>query len=368
MRGVDIQNIPTFVLYDIEARLPQDHPLRTIKALVDPILERLSPEFEKMYSWTGRPSIPPEQLLRAMILQTLYTIRSERLLVEEIDFNLAYRWFVGLRMDEPMWVATVFTKNRDRLLENDIARRFFEEIRMLMDESGIASDEHFSVDGTQLEAWASMKSFQWKGKEKDKSKKSDDDPGNPTVDFKGEKRCNDTHQSKTDPDCRLNRKGKGKEAKLAYFGNLLIENRNGLVMQAEVLRASGTAEEEAALSMVDRERKWQKAKKKRLTLGADKKYDNRGFIQAARKRFVTPHVAQREDRRSAVDERTTRHPGYIVSQRKRKRIEEVFGWGKTIGLLRKLVYRGLELVNWVFILKMGVYNLVRMKNLGVVSV
>lgn len=367
MRGDDTQNIPTFVMYDIEARLPQDHPLRTIKALVDPILERLSPDFDKMYSWTGRPSIPPEQLLRAMILQTLYTIRSERLLVEEIDFNLAYRWFVGLRMDEPMWVATVFTKNRDRLLENDIARRFFEEIRTLMDESGIVSDEHFSVDGTQLEAWASMKSFQLKEREEKKPNKSDDDPGNPTVDFKGEKRCNATHQSKTDPDCRLNRKGKGKEAKLAYFGNLLIENRNGLVMQAEVLRASGTAEEEAALSMVDRERKWQKAKKKRLTLGADKKYDNRGFIQAARKRLVTPHVAQREDRQSAVDGRTTRHPGYIVSQRKRKRIEEVFGWGKTIGLLRKLVYRGLELVNWVFILKMGVFNLVRMKNLCVAA-
>jgi len=365
MRGSDDQNKPTFVIFDVEARLPKDHPLRTIKNLVDPILERLSPDFDAMYSWTGRPSIPPEHLLRAMILQTLYSIRSERLLVEEIDFHMAYRWFVGLRLDEPVWDPTVFTKNRDRLIGSDIAQRFFEEVRRLIDRSGVASDEHFSVDGTQLEAWASLKSFQLK--EKEERDDSDDDPGNPSVDFKGKTRRNDTHQSRTDPNSRLCRSGKGKEAKLGYTGSVLTENRNGLVMQAKVLRVVGTSEEEAAFEMLESEREWQGAKRKRMTLGADKKYDSRGFVSVLRSMGITPHVAQRNERYTKIDERTTRHPGYVISQRRRKRVEEVFGWAKTVGLLRKLVYRGLELVNWMFVLRMGIYNLVRLKNLGVIA-
>jgi transposase len=367
MRGNDTPEIPTFFIYDIETRLPKDHPIRKIKALVDPVLERLSPDFDKIYSTVGRPSIPPEYLLRAMVLQTLFSIRSERLLVEEIEFNLAYRWFVGLPMNEPVWDPTVYTKNRDRLLNSDIAERFFDEILAVIDRSGIASDEHFSVDGTLLEAWASMKSFQRKDAKEEQADRSDDDPGNPTVDFKGEKRCNATHESRTDPDSRLIRKGKGKEARLSYCGNVLIENRHGLVMKAEVLQASGTAEEEAALGMLDRKRKRTKSRKKTITLGADKKYDHRGFVEAARERNVIVHVSQREDRRSAIDGRTTRHPGYVVSQRKRKRIEEVFGWGKTVGMLRKLMYRGLRLVNWVFTFRMAVYNLVRLNNLGVTA-
>lgn len=365
MRGSQNEIVPSFFFFDVEQRIPQDHPLRVIKALIDPVLKRLSPAFDEMYSQTGRPSVPPEYLLRALVLQTLYSIRSERLLMEEIEFHLGYRWFVGLRADEPVWDATVFSKNRQRLLRQDVARLFFDEIRRIIDESGVASDEHFSVDGTQLEAWASLKSF--RVKDEDGSDGSDDDPGNPTVDFKGEKRRNDTHQSKTDPDSRLYRKGKGKEAKLSYLGHVLIDNRNGLVMQAEVRRASGTAEREAGLAMVEKERRWQKAQAKRLTLGADRGFDERGFVAGLRQRHVTPHIAMREDRRSALDERTTRHAGYALSQRKRKRVEEVFGWGKTIGLLRKLRHRGVRLVNWIFELTMGVYNLVRLKNLGVLA-
>jgi hypothetical protein len=269
-------------------------------------------------------------------------------------------------MNDPVWDPTVFTKNRDRLLESDIAERFFNEILGVIDRSGFASDEHFSIDGTLLEAWASMKSFQCKEGKERKKDHSDDDPGNPTIDFKGEKRCNDTHQSKTDPESRLIRKSKGKEAKLSYCGNVMIENRHGLVMKAQVWQASGTAEEEAALEMLDSRSNRVKSKKK-ITLGLDKKYDHRAFVDAVRARNVIVHVSQREGRRSAIDRRTTRHPGYVISQRKRKRIEEVFGWGKTVGLLRKLVYRGLKLVNWVFTFRMAVYNLVRLKNLGVTA-
>jgi transposase len=366
MRGDDNPTGPVFYFYNIEERLPQDHPLRKIKALVDPVLERLSPDFDGIYSRVGRPSIPPEYLLRAMVLQTLFSIRSERQLVEAIDFNLAYRWFVGMSINDPIWDATVFTKNRDRLINSEIAERFFAEVLAIVDRSGIASDEHFSIDGTLLEAWASLKSFQRKDGKKEGKDRSDDDPGNPTIDFKGEKRCNDTHQSKTDPDSRLIRKGKGKEARLSYCGNTMIENRHGLVMRAKVLRASGTSEEEAALMMVDEHREKTNSQRK-ITIGIDKKYDHHGFVEAARERNVVVHVAQREGRRSAIDGRTTRHPGYLVSQRKRKRIEEVFGWGKTVGLLRKLSYRGLRLVNWVFVFRMAVYNLVRLKNLGVLA-
>jgi len=365
MRGPENEIVPSFFFFDIEQRLAPDHPLRVIKALIDPVLKRMSPSFDEMYSWTGRPSIPPEYLLRALVLQTLYSIRSERLLMEEIEFHLGYRWFVGLRADEPVWDATVFSKNRERLLGQDVARLFFEQIRRIIDESGMASDEHFSVDGTQLEAWASLKSF--RVKDEQGSEKTEDDPGNPTVDLKGEKRRNDTHQSKTDPDSRLYRKGKGKEAKLSYLGHVLIDNRNGLVLQAEVRRASGTAEREAGLAMVEAERQWQNAQAKRFTLGADRGFDDRGFVAALRDRHVTPHIAMREDRKSALDGRTTRQEGYALSQRKRKRVEEVFGWGKTIGLLRKLRHRGVRLVNWIFELTMGVYNLVRLKNLGVLA-
>jgi transposase len=365
MRGDDIPKGPTFYIYNIEERLPNDHPLRKIKDLVDPVLKRLSPDFDKIYSAVGRPSIPPEFLLRALVLQTLFSIRSERQLVEEIDFNLAYRWFVGLPMNDPVWDPTVFTKNRDRLLRSEMADRFFDEILAVIDRSGIASDEHFSIDGTLLEAWASLKSFQPKEKNLEENGQSDDDPGNPTVDFKGEKRSNETHQSKTDPDSRLSRKGKGKEAKLHYCGNVMIENRHGLVMKAKVKPATGKAEEECALEMLDQRLAEAKTKRK-ITIGVDKKYDYRSFVKAARERNVIVHVAQREGN-TAIDRRTTRHPGYAVSQRKRKRIEEVFGWGKTVGLLRKLVYRGLRLVNWMFTFRMAVYNLVRLKNLGVAA-
>jgi transposase len=366
MRGDDIPKGPTFYIYNIEERLPGDHPLRKIKDLVDPILKRLSPDFDRIYSAVGRPSIPPEFLLRALVLQTLFSIRSERQLVEEIDFNLAYRWFVGLPMNDPVWDPTVFTKNRDRLLRSEIADRFFNEILGVIDRSGMASDEHFSIDGTLLEAWASLKSFQPKEKKVEEDGRSDNDPGNPTVDFKGKKRSNETHQSNTDPDSRLSRKGKGKEAKLHYCGNVMIENRHGLVMRAKVWPATGKAEAECALEMLDHRLEETKTKRK-ITVGLDKGYDYRSFVEAARERNVVVHVAQREGI-TAIDRRTTRHPGYAVSQRKRKRIEEVFGWGKTVGLLRKLVYRGLRLVNWMFIFRMAVYNLVRLKNLGIAAV
>ena len=363
MRCLETPLPPSFFLFDPDQRIPADHPLREIKNLIDPILEDMSEFFDTLYAEIGRPSIPPEQLLRALVLQALNTIRSERLLMEQIDLHLAYRWFVGLSADEPVWDTTVFSKNRDRLVGQDVSQRFFEEVRKIIDQHDLASNEHFSVDGTQLEAWASLKSFQLKGEDDQSGSRSGDDPGNPSVDFRGQKRRNDTHASKTDPESRLYRKGAGKEAKLSYLGNILTENRNGLVMQAKACIVSGTAERETALALVGQEREWQEAEVKLMTLGGDRGYDVAAFAKTLREQHVTPHVAQRQDRSSSVDGRTTRHPGYGISQVKRKRVEEVFGWGKTIGLLRKLVYRGEKLVNWFFILRMGIYNLIRIRNL-----
>jgi transposase len=339
-----------------EERVPRDHPLRAIREMTDQILKQLSVEFEAMYSPLGRPSIPPEKLLRALLLQVLYTIRSERQLMEQLDYNLLYRWFVGLNMDDAVWDPTVYTKNRQRLLEADVAKKFFGLVVEEAQNRDLMSDEHFTVDGTLLEACASLKSFKKVGQET----VPPDDPGNPTVDFHGEQRRNDTHASTTDPDALLARKGKGKEAKLCFSGHVLMENRNGLVVNATVCQATGTAEREAALAMMD-----ELLDKGRVTLGADKNYDTKDFVKDLRDRNVTPHVAQNQNTRrsSAIDGRTTRHDGYQISQQKRKRVEEIFGWLKTIGGMRKQRHRGLPKVDWMFTFAAAAYNLVRIRNL-----
>lgn len=339
-----------------EERVRASHPLRAIRAMADEALNHMSGRFDAMYAKTGRPSIPPEKLLRAQLIQMLYSIRSERLLVEEIDYSMLFRWFVGMSLDEPVWDVTVFTKNRNRLLEGDVAREFLCEVIAQAQHKGLTSDEHFTVDGTLLEAWASLKSFQ----RKDHQGGPPDDPGNPTVNFHGEKRGNDTHESTTDADARLARKGNGKEAKLSYNGNLLTENRKGLIVNTELFQANGTAERDAALVMLE-----QIPGANRVTVGTDKGYDTRHFVKECRHMNVTPHVAQNVNRNggSAVDGRTTRHSGYEVSQRKRKRIEECFGWLKTIALMRKVRHRGIAKVGWVFTLAAAAYNLVRMRNL-----
>jgi transposase len=321
-------------------------------------LEKLSPRFAKIYASSGRPSIAPEKLLRALLLQVLYSVRSERMLMEQLDYNLLFRWFVGLNMDDLVWDPTTFTKNRDRLLEGDIAQAFFGAVVAPMRRQKLLSDEHFSVDGTLLEAWASHKSFRLKdGRENDPS---DDDPGNPTVDFHGQKRTNQTHRSRTDPDALLAKKGKGKEAKLSYAAHVLIENRNGIIVDTELTPAHGRAEEDAALLMVDRLRGAH-----RITLGGDKGYDDGQLIEELRRMGVTPHVAQnlKQSGGSTIDRRTTRHAGYGVSQRKRKRVEEVFGWMKTVGLLRKVRHRGHEKVRWMFTFAAAAYTLVRFRTL-----
>ena len=341
-----------------EARVRKDHPLRAIRAMMEEVLSQLSRRLDRMYARDGRPSIAPEKLLRAQVLQMLYSIRSERLLMEEMDYNLLFRWFVGLNADDEVWDATTFTKNRDRLLQADVAKEFLAVVVEQARAKGLTSDEHFTVDGTLLEAWASAKSFQPKDK---KQEPPPDDPGNPTVNFRGEKRSNQTHQSKTDPQALLARKGNGKESKLSYNGNLLVENRNGLIVDAEVFQAHGTAERDAALVMLE-----QVPGTKPLTVGGDKGFDTRDFVKECRRLKVTPHVAQNEARQggSAIDGRTTRHPGYSISQRKRKRIEECFGWLKTVALMRKVRHRGVCKVHWIFTLACAAYNLVRMRNLA----
>jgi transposase len=356
MRGQDNQQSDMFSYLSPEQRVRADHPLRAIRAMADLALWSMSSRFDEMYSQTGRPSIAPEKLLRAQLIQMLYSVRSERLLMEEIDYSVLYRWFVGMNLDEPVWDVTVFTKNRDRLLDGDVAREFLCEVVKQAQEKNLTSDEHFTVDGTLIEAWASLKSFQ----RKDKKDAPPDDPGNPTVDFHGEKRSNDTHESTTDPDARLARKGNGKEAKLSYNGNLLTENRNGLIVTTEVFQTNGTAERDAALVMMERIPGQQ-----RVTVGGDKGYDTRNFVVECRNMNVTPHVAQNLKRSggSAIDGRTTRHGGYEISQKKRKRIEECFGWLKTVAFMRKVRHRGLEKVGWVFTFAAAAYNLVRMKNL-----
>jgi transposase len=357
MRGQDTQQSAMFSYLAPEERVPEDHPLRPIRQMVDVTLKALSPSFDEMYSAFGRPSIAPEKLLKALLLQVLYTVRSERMLMEQLGYNLLFRWFVGLNMDEPVWVPTVFTKNRDRLLEGDVAEKFFAQVLDQARNADLLSDEHFSVDGTLIEAWASHKSSQRKDGGDQKPK---DDPGNPTVDFHGETRSNDTHQSTTDPDARLARKSGGHEAKLAYCGNVLMENRNGLVVDTELLQCNGTAERDAALMMVE-----ELAGCRPVTVAGDKGYDTKDFVKEMRGMKATPHVAQNHKRPggSAIDGRTTRHEGYRVSQKKRKRIEEVFGWLKTVGMLRKTRHRGLSRVGWMFTFTAAAYNLVRMRTL-----
>jgi transposase len=356
MRGPDEQQEWMFSYISADKRVPKTHPLRAIRTMVDVILKDLSPLFESLYAKTGRPSIAPEKLLRALLLQVLYSVRSERLLMEQLDYNLLFRWFVGLSMDDEIWDATVFSKNRDRLLEGDVARAFFERVLIHAREHRLLSDEHFTVDGTLIEAWAGQKSFKKRGSS---SGSSTDDPGNPTVDFRGETRTNDTHQSTTDPDARLYKKTAGQESKLCYLGHVMMENRNGLVVNARVTKATGTAEREAAVDMLG-----ELPAKRRVTLGGDKAYDTKEFVRQVRALAVTPHVAQStRNRASAIDERTTRHAGYPISQKKRKRVEEIFGWMKTVGMLRKTRHRGTDRVGWMFTFGVAAYNLIRMRNL-----
>jgi transposase len=358
MRGIDHQQGHMFSYLSPEERVRKDHPLRSVRAMTDDIFKRMSPLFDVMYAAGGRPSIAPEKLLRALLLQMLYSVRSERLLMEEIDYSVLFRWFVGLNLDEPVWDATTFTKNRDRLLDGAVAKEFLAQVVELARIRGWVSEEHFSVDGTLLEAWASLKSFQPKD---DKQNTPPDDKGNPTVDFHGEKRSNETHESKTDADAKLARKGPGKEAKLSYSGNLLIENRHGLIVNEELLEANGRAERDAALVMLEQIPGTHPA-----TVGGDKGFDTAEFVAECRHMNVIPHVAQNTARRggSAIDGRTTRHGTYQVSQRKRKRIEECFGWLKDIAGMRKLKHRGLLKAGWQFTFATAAYNLVRMQNLN----
>jgi transposase len=353
MRGNDRQPDALFSYIRPEQRVPADHPLRPMRAMVDTVLHELSAEFARLYSRVGRPSIPPEKLLRALLIQVLYSIRSERQLIEQLDYNLLYRWFVGLSMDDPIWDVTVFTKNRERLLQGDIARAFFERVVVHAQARRLLSAEHFTVDGTLIEAWAGLKSF----RRKDTPPPPPDDPGNATVNFHGERRSNATHASTTDPEARLARKSKGHEAQLAYQGHVLMENRHGLAVDTCVTQATGTAEREAAVALAMN-------LPAGATLGADKGYDTGGFVAALREQQITPHVAQnRTNRRSAIDGRTTRHPGYTISQQKRKRVEEIFGWAKTVGLFRQTRHRGVRRVGWMFTFALAVYNLVRIRNL-----
>ena len=356
MRGHDEQTGHMFSYLSPEQRVPSDHPLRAIRQMTDRVLAKLSRKFTAMYSKIGRPSIAPEQLLRALLLEVLYTVRSERMLMEQLEYNLLFRWFVGLNMDDPVWDPTVFSKNRDRLLSADVAALFFQQVLAEAKARDLVSDEHFTVDGTLLEAWASLKSFKAAGAE---DPPPSDDPGNPTVNFHGETRTNATHASTTDPDAKLARKGAGKEAKLSYTGHVLMENRHGLVVDAVVDLATGTAERDAAFEMAAGI-----PGEGRVTVGGDKNYDTADLVEKWRGLNVTPHVAQNNKRRrSAIDERTTRHPGYLISQKKRKCVEEIFGCLKTVGGLRKLRHRGLERVGWMFTFGVAAYNLVRIRNL-----
>lgn len=357
MRGADERSGSMFSYVSLEERVPQDHPLRAIRRITDRALERLSPRFGTLYVNFGRPSIPPEQLLRALLLQALYTIRSERQLIEQIDYNLLFRWFVGLGIDEAVWSATTFTKNRDRLLDGDIAAAFFEAVLIHAESARLLSDEHFTVDGTLLEAWASHKSFQPR----------DQDPpppaggGNPTRNFHGQRRTNATHQSTTDPDARLYKKARGREARLGYLGHVLMEHRSGLIVKAMVTPADGHGERDAALVMIQGV-----PGRHRITVAGDKAYDTRDMVTALRAMRATPHLSQYPDtvhRHSAIDGRTTRQRGYAISQHKRKLVEQGFGWIKTIGGLRKLRHRGGALVTWVFTFTAAAYNIVRLRRL-----
>jgi transposase len=358
MRGTKDKTEAMFVYLSPESFVPKDHPLRPIRTMVDAALAELDSEFNALYSHTGRPSIPPEQLLKALLLQAFYTVRSNRLLVEQISYNILFRWFVGLALDEKVWDHSSFSTNLERLIEAEVSRQFLAKIVDQARKGKLLSDEHFSVDGTLIEAWASIKSFRPKdGPEPPVGR-------NQERDFHGEKLANDTHASTTDPDARLYKKGKGHESRMSYLGHALMDNRNGLITDGVLTQATGTAEREAAAEMVA-----EVAGKKRITVGADKGYDTNGFVEELRGLNATPHVAQNTGRKggSAIDGRTTRHEGYKVSLRIRKRIEEAFGWIKTIGNLRKTRHRGIEKVDWYFTLALSAYNLIRMRNLGVAA-
>ncbi len=351
MRGEDPKQEAMFSYVSPEQRVPRDHPLRPIREMVDTILQEMSPQFARLYSHQGRPSIAPERLLRVLLLQIFYSVRSERLLMEQLHYNLLFRWFVGMEMDEQVWNHAVFSKNRERLLNEQIAQAFFQ--RVLRQAQPYLSDEHFTVDGTLIEAWASQKSF----RRKDEGERPQGTPRE--ADFHGEQRSNQTHQSTTDPDARLYKKSKGAEARLSYLGHVLMENRNGLLVQTMLTQADGTAERDAALLMASK-----LPGTRRLTLGADKNYDTRDFVGTAREMKITPHVAQNTtNRSSAIDGRTTRRAGYEISQRKRKRVEQSFGWMKIIGLLRKVKLRGREKVGWWFTFVGAAYNLIRLRRL-----
>jgi len=353
MRGEDNKQEAMFSYVSPEKRVPTDHPLRPIRAMVDGILKEMSPQFAKRYADVGRPSIAPERLLRVLLLQIFYSVRSERLLMEQLQYNLLFRWFVGMEMDEEVWNHAVFSKNRERLLNEEIAEAFFQRVLVLA--QPYLSDEHFTVDGTRIEAWASQKSFRRK-----------DDPGarpgaSGEVDFHGEKRGNETHQSTTDPEARLYKKSKGSEAKLSYLGHVLIENRHGLLVQTMLTQANGRAERDAGLLLAEKI-----PGVKHVTLGGDKNYDTEEFVRELRGMHITPHVAQNHtNRTSAIDRRTTRHMGYELSQQKRKRVEQSFGWMKVIGMLKKVKLRGLEKVGWLFTFTGAAYNLCRLRNLQV---
>lgn len=395
MRGVEKQQSAMFSYVSLDERVPTAHPLRAMRPMVDRALTTLSPTFEAIYAAEGRPSIPPEQLLRALLLQVLYTIRSEQQLIEQLDYNLLFRWFVGLGIDEPVWVPSTFSKNRDRLLDGEIAQGFFDAVLAQAREAHLLSTEHFTVDGTLIQAWAGQKSYRRDPAKEDEPRTDDgpslpavpkhrrkflaaDDPRRPSadpppppsrnapVDFHGESRSNATHTSTTDPDARLAKKSKGAEAKLSFHGHLMTENRSGLVVQVRLTHATGTAERETAVEMAADA----PYRQEQITIGADKNYDTKGCVAGLRAVGATPHVAQNETAThpSAIDGRTTRHPGYAVSQRKRKRVEEVFGWLKTIGLMRQTRHRGVERVGWMFTFATAAYNLVRLRNLTVTPV
>lgn len=356
MRGDHEQQAPMWSYISAEQRIPQDHPLRPLRTLVDAVLKDLSPRFSRLYAKTGRPSVAPERLLRALLLQVLYSIRSERQLMEQLDYNLLYRWFVGLNMDDPIWDVSVFTKNRQRLLDGDVAEAFFDAVLAQARDRHLLSQEHFTVDGTLIQAWAGLKSFQ----RKDRPPAPPDDPGNPTVNFHGERRSNATHQSTTDPEARLFRKGGAHEARLYYQGHVLMDHRHGLAVGGQLTPAGASAERDAAVVLAAGG-----IGRARATLAADKAYDTRDFVATLRALGVTPHLAQHTTkRRSAIDGRTTRHPGYALSQRARKRVEEIFGWLKTVALLRQTRHRGRARVSWMFLFGLAAYNLIRIRNLS----
>jgi transposase len=356
MRGSDQRSEGLFSYVSCEARVPSDHPLRAIRAIVDEALEVLSAEFDALYAKVGRPSIAPEKLLRALLLQAFYSVRSERQLMEQLDYNLLFRWFVGLSMDAAVWDVTVFTKNRDRLLAGEIAAKFMVAVLGQARIKKLLSDEHFSVDGTLIEAWASLKSF----RPKDGSGEPPGPGRNGARDFRGEKRTNETHASTTDPEAKLFKKGPGQQARMAFMGHLLMENRNGLVVGVRLTQATGTAERDPAAALIAA-----LPRRRRITIGADKAYDTTEFVATLRQLNATPHVAQciTPQRGSRIDGRTTRHPGYAVSQRVRKRIEEAFGWMKTTGTMRKTRHRGTARVGWMFTLTAAAYNLIRLPRL-----